>query len=59
MKEYKGRNNFILRTTSFLCQNVFEKCIEKNNVLIAKAISKNYTLDCGCVCFRTFPHSYA
>ena len=29
------------------------------NFIIAKAISKRYTLDCNCKCPETFPHSYA
>ena len=32
---------------------------QKLNFLMAKAISKSYTLDCSCKCPCTFPHSYA
>ena len=36
------------------------KCApQKLNFVKATAISKNYTLDCGCKCPCTFPHSYA
>ena len=36
------------------------KCVpQKLNFLMAKAISKCYTLDCSCKCPCTFPHSYA
>ena len=28
------------------------------NFVMAKAISKSYTLDCSCKCSCTFPHSY-
>ena len=31
----------------------------KLNFVVAKAISKSYTLDCSCKCPRAFPHSYA
>ena len=51
-ESYKERNNFILRTT-------FEKCTSKNEVCMAKAITKSYTLDCNCKCPCTFPLSYA
>ena len=33
--------------------------LQKLNFVIAKAISKHYTLDCGCKYPLTFPHSYA
>ena len=32
---------------------------QKLNFLIAKTISKSYTLDCSCKCPCTFPHSCA
>ena len=32
---------------------------QKLNFVMARAISKNYTLDCTCKCPCTFPHSYA
>ena len=32
---------------------------QKLNFLMAKAISKSYTLDCNCKWPCTFPHSYA
>ena len=32
---------------------------QKLNLVIAKAISKCYTLDCSCKCPCTFPYSYA
>ena len=31
---------------------------QKLNFVMAKAISKSYTLDCSCKCSCTFPHSY-
>ena len=54
MKDYKERNNFILRTTFWKCllPMPFEKCT-------TKAISKGYTSDFSCKCPRTFPHSYS
>ena len=39
------------------CSNAFEKSTTKNFV-IAKAISKSYTLDCSCKYPYTLPHSY-
>ena len=32
---------------------------QKLHFVMAKAISKSYTLDCSCKCSCTFPHSYA
>ena len=32
---------------------------ENLNFVMAKAISKSHTLNCGCKCPCTFPHSYA
>ena len=32
---------------------------QKLNVLMAKAISRSYRLDCSSKCHCTFPHSYA
>ena len=32
---------------------------QKLNFVMAKAISKSYTLYCSCKCPCTFPHSYA
>ena len=52
MKDYKEKN-FILRTT-------FWKCAPQElNFVIAKVISKGYTLECSCKCSCTFLHSYA
>ena len=32
---------------------------QKLNFVMARTVSKNYTLDCTCKCPCTFPHSYA
>ena len=57
-------NNFILRTTFWEMPrshaNMHLKSTpQKLNFVMAKAISKSYTLDCSCKCSCTFPHSYA
>ena len=44
---------------SFPCQNTIENCTAKMNLITAKAISKSYTLDCSCRCFRTFPYTFS
>ena len=52
MKDYKERNNFILRTkfwnASFPSKMCFKSAPQKLNFLIEKAISKIYTLDSSC-----------
>ena len=53
IKDYKERNNFILRTTFgkclFPCQNACEKCPTKTEFCNGKSyIKKLYTLDCSC-----------
>ena len=45
---------------SFSCQNAIEKCTTKKlNFVMAKAMSKSYTVDCSSKCRCTFPHSYS
>ena len=42
------------------CTKIRFKCSpQKLNFVIAKAISKSYTLHCSYICRCTFPHSYA
>ena len=46
MKDYKERNNFILRTTFWKCivlmpQNAFEKCSTKTELCNRKSYIKN------------------
>ena len=53
LKDYKERNNFILRTTFWKCLTTVPKYIwndapQKLNFIMAKDISKSYTLDCSC-----------
>ena len=64
MKNYKERSNFIPRTTFFEMPSSHAKmCLksasQKLNFVMAKAVSKSYTLDCSCKCPCTFPHGYA
>ena len=63
VKDYKERNNFILSTTfknaSFAYQNKFEKCPQKLEFVMVRAISKSYTLDCSCKSPCALPHSCA
>ena len=65
MKDYKERNNFILRTTCWTClfpipiSNAFEKCTTKTELCNGKGSIKSYKLDCSCKRPCTFPHSYA
>ena len=63
VKDYKERSNFILSTTfknaSFAYQNEFEKCPQKLEFLMVRAISKSYTLDCSCKSPCAYPHSCA
>ena len=63
MKDYKERNNFILRTTFMEMPRSHAKVRLKSaprklNFVMAKAMSKSYTLECSCKCPCTFPHSY-
>ena len=57
MKDYKERNNFILRTTLLPCQSDFQKCTTKTEFCDDKSYIKIYTLDCSCKCYCTFPRS--
>ena len=59
MKDYKEKNNFILRTTFWICIVLMrlKSPPQKPNFVIAKAIPKCYTLDCGCKYPCTFPDS--
>ena len=51
--------NYLLE---MLCSHVkmrLKSAPQKLNFVMAKAISKSYTLDCRCKYLCTFPHSYA
>ena len=53
------RNNFILRTTFSKCLVTMPRCTpQKLNFVMAKTITKSYTLDCSCKCPCTSPHRY-
>ena len=66
MKDYKEKNNFILRTTFRKCLVPMPKCNfatlksepRKLKFVMAKAVSKSYTLDCTYKCPCTFSRSY-
>ena len=58
MKDYMEKNNFSLRTAFWKCIVPMPKCTpQKLNFVIAKVISRSYTLECSCNCLCTFPHS--
>ena len=64
MKDFKERNNFILRTSLLEMSPSHAKmrlksAPQKLNFVMAKAISKSYKLDCSCKCSHTFRNSYA
>ena len=62
MKDYKDRDNFILITTFWKClvpKMHLKSAPQKQNFVLDKAISKGYTLDCGCRYPCTCPHCYA
>ena len=64
MKDYKERTDFILENYLLEMPRSYAKMRLKNapeklNFVMAKAISKSYTLDCSCKCSCTFPHPYA
>ena len=51
--------NYILEMPRFHAKMHLKSAPQKLNFLMAKVISKSCTLDCGCKCPCTFPHSYA
>ena len=63
MKEYKERNNFVLKTTFRKCpvpnaKIHLKSAPQKLEFVMEKAISKSYTPGCSSKCLCTFPHSY-
>ena len=51
--------NYLLEMPRSHAKMRLKSAPQKLNFLMAKAISKSYTLDCSCKCPCTFPHSYA
>ena len=56
-EQFHSKNYLLNYHASFPCQMRFKSASQKLKFLIAKAISKSYTLDCRCKCPYTFPHS--
>ena len=46
-----------IRTTLKMLRSHAKSAPRKMIFVLAKAISKSYTPDCSCKCFRTFSHS--
>ena len=51
--------NYLLEMPRSHAKMRLKSAPQKLNFLMAKAISKSFTLDCSCKCPCTFPHSYA
>ena len=51
--------NYLLEIPRSHARKHLKSAPQKLNFVMAKAISKSYTLDCSCKCPCTFPHSYA
>ena len=51
--------NYLLEMPRSYAKMRLTSAPQKLNFLMAKAISKSYTLDCSCKCHCTFLHSYA
>ena len=51
--------NYLLRMSRSHAKMRLKSALQKLNFVMAKAISKGFTLDCSCKCPCTFPHSYS
>ena len=51
--------NYLLEMSRFHAKMRLKSAPQKLNLLMAKAISKSFTLDCSCKCLSMFSHSYA
>ena len=58
-KEQFHSKNYLLKMLRSHAKMHLKNVPQKLNFVMAKAISKSYTLDCSCKCPCTFPHSYA
>ena len=52
-------NSYILEMRTSQAKMHLKNAPQKLNIVMAKAISKSYTLGCSYKCPCTFPHSYA
>ena len=62
MKDYKEQfhsKNYLLEIPRSHAKIRLKSASQKLNFVMAKAISKSYTLDISCKSSCTFPHSYA
>ena len=59
IKEQFHSKNYLLEMPRSHAKMRLKSGPQKLNFVMAKAISKRYTLDCSCKCPCTFPHSYA
>ena len=57
-EQFHSKNYLVEMSRSHPKMNL-KKAPQKLNSVMAKVLSKSYTLDCGCKCPCTFPHSYA
>ena len=57
MKDYKERNHLSEMPRSDAKMRL-KSAPQKLNFVMAKTISKSYTLDCSCKCPCTFLHNY-
>ena len=57
-KQFHSKN-YLLEMPCSHAKIGFKSAPQKLNFLMAKAISKNYTLDCSCKYPCMFPHIYA
>ena len=56
MKDYR---NYLLEMSLSHAKKCLKSAPQNLNFVMAKAISKSYTLDCSCKCPFMFSHSYA
>ena len=56
-EQFHSKNYFLEMPCSYVKMRLKNKP-RKMNIVMVKAISKGYTLDCSCKCSSTFPHSY-
>ena len=57
-EQFKCKNYFLEMLRSHTKMRL-KSAPQKLNFVMAKTMSKSYTLDYSCKCPRTFPHSYA
>ena len=57
-EEHFHSKNYLLDMHRSNAKMRLKNAPQKLNLVIAKAISKSYTLDCSCKYLCTFPHNY-